>query len=217
MRENQKTFWKSCTTGVPGLDAHLDAYTNVRDADALRQALGLRRINIHGFSYGTLSAERYLAKYGRHVNGSILEGVMNPPRAVGSSSPPRQRACRRSSTASPGGAPKRQNARCTRKTRLRCSEKPSRTPTQAVAGGRTPLPDEPGEEFPERVPYADPIVCQDFTLNVGSVEEAGLDLAATKKAAPVVGFSTNASNYASICLGGPKLAPNSSAEGSTIR
>lgn len=78
LRENQKTFWKSCTTGVSGLDAHLDAYTNVRDADALRQALGLRRINVHGFSHGTLSAERYLAEYGRHVNGSILEGVRNP-------------------------------------------------------------------------------------------------------------------------------------------
>ncbi|WP_156212991.1 alpha/beta fold hydrolase, partial [Lentzea aerocolonigenes] len=75
---NQQDFWRSCTTGVPGLDSRLDAYTNARDADALRTALGLKKINIHGFSYGTLTAERYLARYGHHVNGSLLEGVMNP-------------------------------------------------------------------------------------------------------------------------------------------
>lgn len=43
------------------------------------------------------------------------------------------------------------------------------------------------------------------------VEETRLDLAATNKAAPVVGFSANAGNYTSICLGDPQPAPDSSA------
>ncbi|PSK97401.1 alpha/beta hydrolase family protein [Murinocardiopsis flavida] len=78
LEKEQRDFWSSCTTKPTALKQHTDAYSNARDAEALRTALGLDRINLHGFSYGTLYAERYLAMFGQHVNGSILEGVMNP-------------------------------------------------------------------------------------------------------------------------------------------
>lgn len=78
LHKDQRAFWSSCTTKPAALKRHMDAYSNARDTEALRTALDLDRINLHGFSYGTLYAERYLAMFGRHVNGSILEGVMNP-------------------------------------------------------------------------------------------------------------------------------------------
>ncbi|MGX8904661.1 alpha/beta fold hydrolase [Streptomyces netropsis] len=56
----------------------MDARSNARDAEALRRALNRGKINLHGFSYGTLTAERYLGLFGEHVNGAVLEGVMNP-------------------------------------------------------------------------------------------------------------------------------------------
>ncbi|MEU0588727.1 alpha/beta fold hydrolase [Streptomyces sp. NPDC006132] len=78
LKKNQRSFWSTCATTPVGLKNHLDAYSNARDAEALRKALHLDKINLHGFSYGTLTAERYLGLYGDHVNGSVLEGVMNP-------------------------------------------------------------------------------------------------------------------------------------------
>ncbi|MEU3650238.1 alpha/beta fold hydrolase [Lentzea sp. NPDC034063] len=246
LRRNQEKFWRSCTTGVPGLDAHLDAYTNVRDADALRQALGIKRINIYGFSYGTVSAERYLEKYGQHVNGSVIEGVMNPaqsrrefisaeaagpqavfdkftrwcattPDCVLHGQNPAEVFRRAQQNADAGRISGTMfGLRWSSVAVTRYFEKASGDFTDAAKGlrdlaeGRNPLPDKPGEELPERIEYTDPIVCQDFALNVGTVQEARLDLAATKKAAPVLGFSTNASNYTAICLGGPKPDPKAS-------
>lgn len=56
----------------------MDAYSNAKDMELLRSVLKIRKINIYGFSYGTLLSERYLGLFGENVNGSILEGVMNP-------------------------------------------------------------------------------------------------------------------------------------------
>ncbi|MET9633378.1 alpha/beta fold hydrolase [Lentzea sp. NPDC006480] len=243
---NQKDFWRSCTTGVPGLDSHLDAYTNARDADTLRTALGLKKISIHGFSYGTLTAERYLAWYGRNVNGSLLEGVMNPAQGrtefVTSEAAGMQAIFDKfvqwcadtPSCALHGSEP----AAVFRKAQENAERVPGTlfglkwsavTVTRyfELAGpgdfdrvarglldlseGRNPVESGPEEEWPKRVPYADPMVCQDFPLGVRTVEEARKDLASTRAAAPVLGFSTNASNYSSICLGGPSPAPHSSA------
>ncbi|MEV6235174.1 alpha/beta fold hydrolase [Lentzea sp. NPDC051838] len=243
---NQSAFWKSCTTGVPGLDSRLDAYTNARDADALRQALGLKKISIHGFSYGTLTAERYLARYGRHVNGSLLEGVMNPAQGrtefVSSEAAGMQAIFDRftqwcadtPSCALHGSSP----ADVFRKAQSTADRVPGTlyglkwsavTVTRyfELAGpsdfgrvarglldlseGRNPVESGPIEEYPKRVPYADPMVCQDFPLGVHTVAEARKDLESTRAAAPVLGFSTNASNYSSICLGGPSPAAHSSA------
>ncbi|WP_370424145.1 alpha/beta fold hydrolase (plasmid) [Streptomyces sp. QH1-20] len=78
LRHNQKAFWAGCTTGDRRLDEHLDAYSTARDAEALRKALKLDKVNLYGMSYGTLMAERYLGLFGEHVNGAVLEGVMNP-------------------------------------------------------------------------------------------------------------------------------------------
>ncbi|HEX8870268.1 MAG TPA: alpha/beta fold hydrolase [Lentzea sp.] len=243
---NQSAFWRLCTTGVPGLDSHLDAYTNARDADALRKALGLKKISIHGFSYGTLTAERYLGLFGQHVTGSLLEGVMNPAQgrtefvaseaagmqaifdrftqwcadtpscALHGSSPAEVfRKAQESAPRVPGtlyGLPWSPVA-VTRYFELAAPSDFDRAARGLLdlSEGRDPVQAGPAPEYPKRVPYADPMVCQDFPLAVHTVAEARHDLESTRAAAPVLGFSTNASNYSSICLGGPSPAPRSSA------
>ncbi|GLY47358.1 alpha/beta fold hydrolase [Lentzea sp. NBRC 102530] len=239
LQKDQKAFWASCTTGVPGLDQHLDAYSTANDADALRKAVNADRVSIYGLSYGTLLGERYLERFGRHVDGSVLEGVMNPglsrrefmataaagveaiftkftrwcadtPDCALHGQDPAEvfRQARRTATKIPGtfyGFPWSE-AMITRYFEIFGTRDFAEAAQglHALAEGRNPTPDDPGGELPHRFEYADPNVCSDWPFALASVREARGDLNATRKAAPVVGYSTNASNYTSICVGGPE-------------
>ncbi|MGW6443363.1 alpha/beta fold hydrolase [Lentzea sp. NPDC055074] len=240
LKQNQKAFWSTCTTGVPGLDDHLDAYSTARDADALRKSVGAERISVYGLSYGTLLAERYLERFGRHVDGSIIEGVMNPDQsrrefmttaaagveaiftrfAQWSAETPESalhgrnpadvfREAQQNAGRLPGtffGFPWSE-AMITRYFEIFAPRDFAEVAKglRDLADGRNPFPDEPGgEEPPERFEYADPNTCSDWPFAVPNVHEAREDLRSARKAAPVVGFSTNSSNYSSICVGGPR-------------
>ncbi|RAG82713.1 esterase [Streptacidiphilus pinicola] len=48
----------------------------VADLDALRQALGDRRISLDGVSYGTFTAERYALAHPSHVTSLVLDSVV---------------------------------------------------------------------------------------------------------------------------------------------
>lgn len=249
LQENQRSFWKTCTTTPASLKHHLDAYSNARDAEALRKALHLGRINLYGFSYGTLTAERYLGLFGEHVNGSVLEGVMNPAQSrrefVSSAAGgmeavfdrfrtwcAEESACalhgrdvasvfRKAQKAADAGrvpgslmttpwssvavtryfelmAPRSFKDTADGLAKLSQGKNPMGGGQQAGRGGT-----------PKTTPYADPIVCSDFDLSVGNTGQARRDLEATREAAPVLGFSTNSSNYTSICLAGPHPAEGS--------
>ncbi|WP_318199385.1 alpha/beta hydrolase [Streptomyces sp. SCL15-4] len=56
---------------------HLDTAQTVRDLDALRAALGERRLTFHGSSYGTLLGTQYAETYPRRVRALVLESVMD--------------------------------------------------------------------------------------------------------------------------------------------
>ncbi|HLX28990.1 MAG TPA: alpha/beta fold hydrolase [Casimicrobiaceae bacterium] len=59
-----------------GVDA--SQYTTsawVEDLDAVRDALGYRRVNLWGGSYGTRVAQEYVRRHGDHVRGVVLDGV----------------------------------------------------------------------------------------------------------------------------------------------
>ncbi|MFF7871125.1 alpha/beta hydrolase [Streptomyces qaidamensis] len=56
---------------------HLDTAQTVRDVDALRVALGERKLTFHGSSYGTLLGAQYAETYPRHVRAMVLESVMD--------------------------------------------------------------------------------------------------------------------------------------------
>jgi pimeloyl-ACP methyl ester carboxylesterase len=64
-------------------ERHVDAsqYTTsafVADLDAVREALGYRRWNIWGGSYGSRAAQEYLRRYPEHVRSVVLDGVAPP-------------------------------------------------------------------------------------------------------------------------------------------
>ncbi|MFI5775371.1 alpha/beta hydrolase [Streptomyces sp. NPDC051658] len=56
---------------------HLDTAQTVRDLDALRAALGERKLTFHGSSYGTLLGAQYAETYPRRVRAIVLESVMD--------------------------------------------------------------------------------------------------------------------------------------------
>jgi pimeloyl-ACP methyl ester carboxylesterase len=73
------------------LAAHADVrfYTTslaVQDLDRVRSALGYRRINLYGSSYGTIVAQQYLRRFPGTVRSVILDGVVPPQLALGATS-----------------------------------------------------------------------------------------------------------------------------------
>lgn len=68
----------------------LSQYTTsvaVRDLDAVRAALGYRRIALYGGSYGTRVAQQYARRYPAHTLALLLDGVVPPTRVLGPSTP----------------------------------------------------------------------------------------------------------------------------------
>lgn len=58
-----------------------DGYTTEESADdvnALRQALGLNKVSLLGFSYGTHLALSVLRRHGEHIDRAVLSGVEGP-------------------------------------------------------------------------------------------------------------------------------------------
>ncbi|MGZ5432201.1 MAG: alpha/beta fold hydrolase [Thermoanaerobaculia bacterium] len=65
--------------------ADLTQYTTlhvVRDLEALRGALGYRKVTLYGTSYGTRVAQEYMRRYPRSVRAVILDGVIPPSFAM---------------------------------------------------------------------------------------------------------------------------------------
>jgi pimeloyl-ACP methyl ester carboxylesterase len=54
----------------------------MQDADAVRQALGVDRINAVGGSYGTRAVLEYLRAFPRHVRRAVIDGVAPPDMAL---------------------------------------------------------------------------------------------------------------------------------------
>jgi len=48
---------------------------NAQDIDELRQALGIEKVSLYGFSYGTHLGQAYMKYYGDHVENAVLIGV----------------------------------------------------------------------------------------------------------------------------------------------
>jgi len=59
----------------------------VRDLDEVRRALGFAAIDLYGSSYGTRVAEAYMRRYPAAVHAAILDGVIDPERALGPDTP----------------------------------------------------------------------------------------------------------------------------------
>ena len=71
------------------IDADLRQYTTANAADNLdevREALGYQQVNLYGVSYGTRLGLSYLRRHGEKVRAAILDGVVPPGWALGSTS-----------------------------------------------------------------------------------------------------------------------------------
>ena len=56
---------------------HADTAAVVKDIDALRKALGERKINYYGVSYGTLIGQQYAEKFGRNIRAMVIDSNMD--------------------------------------------------------------------------------------------------------------------------------------------
>jgi len=72
---------QACKTRLSSDNIDLSAYNsleNAADIEDLRVALGYKRINLYGVSYGTLLALHYMRMYPESLRSVILDGVVPP-------------------------------------------------------------------------------------------------------------------------------------------
>ncbi|MFF8959181.1 alpha/beta hydrolase [Streptomyces sp. NPDC014894] len=70
----------SCLRRTGPLAAHMDGESVARDMDAIRAALGERRISFIGHSYGTFLGERYARLFPDRLRALALDSAMDPDR-----------------------------------------------------------------------------------------------------------------------------------------
>ncbi|MFT2019313.1 alpha/beta fold hydrolase [Streptomyces sp. 796.1] len=71
---------ESCRQLTGPLAAHLDGESVARDMDAIRAALGERKISFIGHSYGTFLGERYARLFPQNLRALALDSAMDPSR-----------------------------------------------------------------------------------------------------------------------------------------
>jgi len=74
-----KVFDAGCAAHVPrDVLASLSTATTARDMDALRAALGQKKLDYLGFSYGTYLGALYAQAFPGHVGKMVLDGAVDP-------------------------------------------------------------------------------------------------------------------------------------------
>jgi pimeloyl-ACP methyl ester carboxylesterase len=72
-----KNIARSCREHTGPLLDHLDNVSVARDIDALRMALGDRKLNLYGSSYGTLAGQMYAEQFPHRVRTMVLDSVFD--------------------------------------------------------------------------------------------------------------------------------------------
>ncbi|MFG2312328.1 alpha/beta hydrolase [Streptomyces sp. NPDC048566] len=73
-----RSFAQACGRKYADLLPHIDTVSTVRDMDAIRGALGARKINYFGYSYGTYLGAVYAKLYPQRVRRLVLDSVVDP-------------------------------------------------------------------------------------------------------------------------------------------
>lgn len=71
-------FANECARRSGALLAHVSSQDTVGDMERIRVALGERRINYLGYSYGTLLGALYAQRYPDHIRTMVLDGAVDP-------------------------------------------------------------------------------------------------------------------------------------------
>jgi len=67
----------SCREHTGPLVDHVDTVSYARDIDAIRAALGERKLSLYGISYGTLTGQMYAENFPHRVRAMILDSVFD--------------------------------------------------------------------------------------------------------------------------------------------
>jgi pimeloyl-ACP methyl ester carboxylesterase len=72
-----RTLGDNCRARTGPLIDHIDSVSVARDIDAVRAALGERKVTLYGRSYGTLAGQMYAETFPRRVSGLVLDSVFD--------------------------------------------------------------------------------------------------------------------------------------------
>lgn len=67
-----------CKQANPAILSHMSTGDSARDLDAVRAALGERRINYYGISYGSQLGATYSQLFGHRVRTMVVDGTLDP-------------------------------------------------------------------------------------------------------------------------------------------
>jgi pimeloyl-ACP methyl ester carboxylesterase len=67
----------SCRANSDGLADHVDNLATVRDMDAIRAALGEKKLNFVGYSYGSLMGQQYAERFPHRIRAFVMDGNMD--------------------------------------------------------------------------------------------------------------------------------------------
>ncbi len=73
-----KGFADACGKKYGSLLKYIDTVSAVRDMDAIRKALGAKKINYFGYSYGTYLGAVYAKLYPSKVRRAVLDSIVDP-------------------------------------------------------------------------------------------------------------------------------------------
>ncbi|MEU3096682.1 alpha/beta hydrolase [Streptomyces sp. NPDC006967] len=76
--ERAKSFAEACGRKYGDVLPHINTGATVRDMDVIRRALGAKRINYFGYSYGTYLGTAYAKLFPQRVRRLVLDSVVDP-------------------------------------------------------------------------------------------------------------------------------------------
>ncbi|TQK76386.1 alpha/beta hydrolase family protein [Rarobacter incanus] len=77
-RASSRMFAQACKAAVGDLLAHVDTQSVARDMDAIRSALGEKKLNYLGYSYGSLLGSTYAALFPGRAGRMVLDSAIDP-------------------------------------------------------------------------------------------------------------------------------------------
>lgn len=73
----EKEYNDGCVRPENALVPYMNTARSIRDMDTVRQALGINKVSLFGYSYGTALAHGYMSKYPTHVKRAVLDSVVD--------------------------------------------------------------------------------------------------------------------------------------------
>ncbi|GAA3819671.1 alpha/beta hydrolase [Streptomyces phyllanthi] len=77
-RNRAEAFAKACATKYADLLPYIDTVSAVKDMDVIRRALGAKKINYFGYSYGTYLGAVYAKLHPSRVRRVVLDSIVDP-------------------------------------------------------------------------------------------------------------------------------------------